>query len=553
MTNKVPGTHAPSGPPALSSPRQAPSRHPASGAHDSAPVGWMLSRAKSRTSTLTLCCAVFLLTCALPAHGQSAPVNLYAYEGGPTLAVLKFSTNIEDQTLPSGFRVSRTPTNASFPQALEVTNVYDQQTFFDRSVSVPHVYTYKVCAIYPDTAEDKYCASATVTIAPVGSPGGSGSMPQPVPAQSGAVRPPPTQLRLMPLSGSSVSLTWQNPVRGTSIELVRSYWLQYWYFTVPDGTTRWSDHGLLPHTGYTWTVCEGTREQTANCSQVPGLTLGADPVIQAARTSPTSVRLKFFIDNPVGITRFVVTRESSNDPCRQPSMLNGKQVCLTGPYTPSGAPRVSNDVTVVDLKNGYNDFFVDTAAEGPSYYYVACATWGLDQSDAVKQCSGVATVEGLSGKEGQTRMSARSFQNSERQGIRMPRSAAPGFIPPSKQNETLSRRSAEAYSPRSSVLPPRPSGAPAEADPHRLSTGAQAAPDTALLEGAENRDDPDALFKVGLWHYEGGHTVIGSSEMRVALALAQNQHNTAVAASIERRLNTLERSSEQIKVVTPSR
>jgi hypothetical protein len=154
--------------------------------------------------------------------------------------------------------------------------------------------------------------------------------------------------------------------------------------------TSYADSGsLLPHTGYMYTVCEGYPAQVMNnCVQSkPLATWGADPILTATRVNATTVRLSVAVDNFFTLFAMSVTREGSDDPCRQGTTLgNGEQGCRTQTIGPNGVPvNAATIVTVYQHSGDWGsnstsapwviDIPDDTVKAGVEYYYQAHVTW----------------------------------------------------------------------------------------------------------------------------------------------------------------------------------
>lgn len=173
---------------------------------------------------------------------------------------------------------------------------------------------------------------------------------------------------------------------------------------------RYTDTGSLqPHTTYHYLVCEGGPpkdwENTTNCEGNGTSTWGADPVLTATRVSATSVKLEIAVDQDIGISSIVVTREGSDDPCRQGGALgNGLQGCRTVTTSPNGVGTpVTGQITTVynwtslpgcqgsgcwttNSKSAPYEIDIpnDTQVKpGVEYYYQAKVTWIGEQDSAV--------------------------------------------------------------------------------------------------------------------------------------------------------------------------
>ncbi|MBV8281319.1 MAG: hypothetical protein JO347_04560 [Candidatus Eremiobacteraeota bacterium] len=117
------------------------------------------------------------------------------------------------------------------------------------------------------------------------------------------------------------------------------------------------------------------------------LTEGADPVLTAVRVNPTTVSLLIYVDNDPGISSISVTREGSDDPCRQGGTLgNGLQGCPTVKIVNGMPQSPATIITVYDWKTGGTPSPTETrktpgyqftlpndtsVKPGVEYYYIA--------------------------------------------------------------------------------------------------------------------------------------------------------------------------------------
>lgn len=225
---------------------------------------------------------------------------------------------------------------------------------------------------------------------------------------------PPANLSA--LSGlSDVPLKWTNPVTNPNGTCPAPPTQVLIYRSGPNGMqqiaalpkigntgtlpSHYTDSSLLqPHTAYAYEVCEGgppNWQNPTNCASPAGalhsiVTWGADPVLYATRDGANSVKLQIALDQ-YSVTSVLVTRQGSDDPCRQGGTLaNGLQGCKTvGAYGGSPAQTVtvynwtqsSDSQYPPGFQNSQSAPFVinlpdDTSVKpGVEYYYMAQVTW----------------------------------------------------------------------------------------------------------------------------------------------------------------------------------
>jgi len=169
-------------------------------------------------------------------------------------------------------------------------------------------------------------------------------------------------------------------------------------------------YGALPHTVNQYLVCDGaTDSKNLNCA-LSGVTFrwGADPVLTATRVNANTVQLKIAVDEADDVSMISVTRQGSDDPCRQGQKLgNGLQGCPTvGPngtsvaqttavynWTASGGaqspPGLQNGKSAPYVINVPND---TTVKPGVEYYYQAQVGWAIGNVSGPVQISDTATV-----------------------------------------------------------------------------------------------------------------------------------------------------------------
>ncbi len=170
------------------------------------------------------------------------------------------------------------------------------------------------------------------------------------------------------------------------------------------------DNGpLQPHMAYLYDVCEGSSPNwvnPTNCAQPRflGVSWGVDPVLTATRVNANTVQLRLGLDQNT-VSSIVVTRQASDDPCRQGQTLgNGLQGCADNPvklaqnaltlynWTLSAAspvaPGFQNPQTAPYVINIPDDTSVKP---GVQYYYQAAVIW----ASRVEQDSGIVTVPSM--------------------------------------------------------------------------------------------------------------------------------------------------------------
>ncbi|MBV8170342.1 MAG: hypothetical protein JO219_00230 [Candidatus Eremiobacteraeota bacterium] len=294
-------------------------------------------------------------------------------------------------------------------------------------VKVGQSYTYRVCTGGPADSTWSNCKQTnTVTDIP---PPTAPPPPTQAPSNSNNTAcwwTPPTSVSASNLGDQSsparLYLTWTNPAPGQCSnpdhvavyrENAKAGWdklaqlngtiihngqldnpAQASTYSMP---SHYTDSGLQPHTDYLYMVCEGDYGQAGgstplgkNCTlSKPALTGGAVPILTAARVNPTTVSLKIYLDNDPGISSISVTREGSDDPCRQGGTLaNGLQGCQTVkmvngvPQSPANIITVYNwtysagvnpSWTEVSKAPGYQITLPNdtTVKPGVEYYYTA--------------------------------------------------------------------------------------------------------------------------------------------------------------------------------------
>jgi len=314
------------------------------------------------------------------------------------------------------FSIYRNP--PGFNQILNQYNVGTGTTWYypDMAVKQNASYSYLVCT-GPVALSDQSNCLRTNTVSTV---------PQPPPPPSQKTQQPsnpndkscwwsaPTSLSALALTGQ-LDLMWTNPApnqcwnpdhvavyrAGQKLAQLNGKVTYNGQLDNPPEASiyslasRYTDSGLQPHTYYQYMVCEGDLGQGdqpvgGNCIlSKPTLTAGANPILSAERVSPTTVRLTMYVDNDPGISSISVTREGSDDPCRQGVTLgSGLQGCPTTKMV-NGVPQsTANNITVynwtwsaavkpswteISKTPGYQITLPDdtTVKPGVEYYYVA--------------------------------------------------------------------------------------------------------------------------------------------------------------------------------------
>ena len=351
----------------------------------------------------------------------------------------------------------------------------------------------------------------------------------------------------------------------------------------------YTDSDLLqPHTGYEYEVCEGGAPNWQfpnNCASPPGvqhggtnygtITWGADPVLSAARVNATSVRLKLALDQYT-VTSIVITRQGSDDPCRQGGTLgNGLQGCPTvGPNGGSPAqtvtvyswtagpgsqypPGFENKQTapfVIDLPD-------DTAVKpGVEYYYLAHVTWlwsVAQDSNTVTVPNAYSAATSQQGFAGLTALKPNGSPPPPPQ----PQSSSPAVAMVGRKPPTISPAPSSMMRPAGSSLASAPaqvtattpmmtpatpmlqsstgaSSGPLLAQPATGFSAARAAPITGNLKTIINQvqqkpHDAQALYSLGKAYCAGNARNTGVSYLYMALLLAEQSGNAPLAIQIK--------------------
>lgn len=148
-----------------------------------------------------------------------------------------------------------------------------------------------------------------------------------------------------------------------------------------------------PHMGYDYAVCEVAppnwlNPYDCNFPHETVVSWGADPVLTATRINGTTVRLRLNLDQNT-ISSVVITRQGSDDPCRQGKTLgNGLQGCPSNPITLAENTPVIYSWTATPLNSvapGFDHpqtppFVIDipddaTVHPGAEYWYQTAVVW----------------------------------------------------------------------------------------------------------------------------------------------------------------------------------
>ncbi|HTS12730.1 MAG TPA: hypothetical protein VMH00_11480 [Candidatus Limnocylindrales bacterium] len=302
--------------------------------------------------------------------------------------------------------------------------------------------------------------------------------------------------KISALVGSNINLTWTNPSTSPDQWCPGPSSKVLIYRFGPNGNqqlaeldkasngtlpNRYSDSGpFQPHTGYVYQICEGAppTESGNNCSSLSGVdhdgqafgtvTGGAAPVLTATRANSNTVKLKVSLDQ-YGITSVVVTRQGSDDPCRQGGTLgNGLQGCSTVTTGSNGVSTpVGQNTTVFSWtetpQSGYPPGWVNTQTApfivnlpddttvkpGVEYYYMAHVTWLW----SVAQDSETVTAPKNSYGSASLQQSLAGGSIPVKQN-----GNAPPPPPPSGSAPAAGASMARAVAPASRMAPPQSSG-----------------------------------------------------------------------------------------------
>ena len=360
--------------------------------------------------------------------------------------------------------------------------------------------------------------------------------------------------------------------------------------------TSYLDSGpLQPHWGYMYEVCEGNAPNWINpynCAGPPvAVSWGADPVLTATRLNGTTMQLRLAIDQNT-VTSIMVTRQASDDPCRQGQQLgNGLQGCPDNPVTlaqsiptiykwdfsqqsqvPPGFDHPQTPPYVINIPN-------DTVKPGVEYYYQAAVVW----AGTVGQNSAIVTVPSFYGtlsrqqslaggvtsiKQGSGAPPPPSQSGTAAVAVAAPmtRAVAPtASAAPPAQSVTAARpmmapmatQTAPMLQPGQPMMSSTPSAAARSLAPPSAATSPAVASGSAptsrmissakrveVLPGAANLasaikevqqrpHDAQALYALGKAYCASKLKNAGVSDMYMALQLAEQAHNTALATQIK--------------------
>jgi hypothetical protein len=340
------------------------------------------------------------------AAAQAPPDSITLQAEGPTAILVTWTECVtsDQANCEENFYVYRNPPDPNKVLTTRSAGNLSSISVLDSPLNPSTTYTYTVCT--DEMAKGgSNCVSASKKTLPPQPPGGGASGGSSS-VGSGSTytnnSPAPTNLRA--LSGeATVLLSWVNPSSTMNglLEVDRAITggtsPQQIAILDPNGTdptepTRYSDTGpLQPHFPYDYYVCNGSpdasRQSCAHSNSVT--TWGANPVLTAVRTSPTTVKLSVAVDNLSTLVGLKVTRQGSDDPCRSGSTLaNGEQGCKTASVGPGGVPANVPQITTVYDKGPGSSFGAstatapyvidlpdDTVTSGVEYYYQAQATW----------------------------------------------------------------------------------------------------------------------------------------------------------------------------------
>lgn len=414
-------------------------------------------------------------------------------------------------------------------------------------LKVGQSYTYQVCGGgLADTNRSNCKTTNTVTLSTPPTPTPT---PKPTPNSANQNYCPNPWLPPVKLTGlggtSQVSLKWTNPnqpcpafithnvvYRMTSAAVFQQ--LAKLNKTANNGPLpdRYIDTGpLLPHSLYLYEVCESDPNPLQqNCALSNAVsTWGADPILIATRVNATTVKLQVAVDEDMEISALSVTREGSDDPCRQGGTLgNGLQGCRTVTTGPNGIPTSPAHITTVynwtqESTKGWTTSSTsapylinipnDTGlSPGVEYYYQAHVVWAK-----VGQDSATVTVPNAY---------ATAPSQSLRVGGAKPLSNAP---PPPPSSAAARPALVPMFSSTSKLIRPTlPVGR----------TGASGALnlETAIKAAQARPGDAQALYALGEAYCASRVKNTGVSYMYMALLLAEKAGNTALATQIKNSL-----------------
>jgi hypothetical protein len=343
------------------------------------------------------------------ARAQAPPDSLTAQTEGPTGIMLTWQAcqSSDQANCLENFYIYRNPPNID--TLLNTQSAGDSSTlqYLDTKGLNPSTkYTYMVCT-GAKAKDGSNCLTTSATTFAKQSSGGSGGGSGNGSGNQGSANDtntstPPTDLRAL-AGDSTVLLSWQNPQSNFPlvIEIYRTLTggssagqiaILNGDISVKVPPARYQDTGPLgPHYTYDYYVCDGSHDvQMRNCAHSNLVTTwGLNPVMNAVRTSQTTVKLSVAVDNLETLSGLKVTRQDNSGPCGKGTTLgNGSQGCKTTSYGPNGVPMNAPVITTIYDKGPGSTFGAstatapyvidipdDTVTAGVEYYYQAHATW----------------------------------------------------------------------------------------------------------------------------------------------------------------------------------
>jgi hypothetical protein len=490
---------------------------------------------------------ITLVTCSGVASAQAPPDEAHAYIGLSGIEV-EFTACLSSAEANCflEFSIYRNPPGFTQNPIWDGLIGNADHTITDTGVKIGQSYTYQVCG--GGLAETNRSNCRTTNTVKLSAPPPPTPTPTPAPKQNPSNENycpspwlPPQNLSGLG-GGSQVSLRWTNPNQPCPAYITHNVVNRLTSAAVfqqlakldkaanngplPD---RYVDTGpLLPHTSYYYEVCESDPDQyKRNCADSKGIsTWGADPILMATRVNATTVKLQIAVDQAIGISSLSVTREGSDDPCRQGGTLgNGLQGCRTVTTGPNGVPMSPAHITTVYnwtqgsaggwttnstsapyLINIPNDTGL---APGVEYYYQAHVVWV-----SVGQDSATVTVPNAY---------ATAPSQSMHVGGPKPISNAP---PAPKSSAAARQATAPMLRPTSPMI---------RQAPLMRSTAAPGAGnlDAAIKDAQAKPGDAQALYALGEAYCARRVRNTGVSYMYMALLLAEKAGNAALAAQIK--------------------
>jgi hypothetical protein len=403
----------------------------------------------------------------------------------------------------------------------------------DQSIAKGQSYTYAVCLGETYVAAD--CRTTNKVTVPVPSnPPPTNNPPTTNTNNTPTYWTPPQNIK-MKSGGTLVVLSWTNPPnkpyppfditveRGTPYtsawtlvadlnQMANNYHLN----------TSYTDTGpFMPHASYNYLLCEGDPASIAaqygnNCAKTGFFsTWGADPVLTATRVNATTVKLTVAVDNGAAFQGMSITREGSDDPCRQGTTLsNGLQGCPTRTVGPNGVAAPVGNITTLDLASlagsvssplGFGPWSIsyldNTVKPGVEYYYIAHVNLNGSQQD-----SAVATAP------------------SQYALLPPPSKMTLGAIKPIKTPSPMPAPVAGRTAMTVRAAPP----AAARLAPASL--------DSAVANAQQNPRDAGALYALGQAYCTARVRSICLNLLYMSYLQAQNAGNASLAAEIRSRL-----------------